>query len=212
MKAIQIVDDCSGQFVSPIFIVSKSDGGDRLILNLKKLHEFIDNNHFKMEDHKTVLKVLQKGDFLAKVDLKDAYHLIPIAEGHRKFLRFRFNDKLFEYCCLPFGLSCAPRIFTKIIRPVVTKLRRNGYRSTVYLDDFLLYGESKRNCHRNVDRTVSLLTKLGFVLNRKKSVMEGAQSIEFLGFVYDSNNMTVSLPDRKKKKNITKDWRNLIEG
>ena len=43
------------------------------------------------------------------VDLKDAYFQIPIWKGLRRFLRFAFDGKTFEFCVLPFGISRAPR-------------------------------------------------------------------------------------------------------
>ena len=40
--------------VSPIFIVKKTDGGTRLILNLEELNEFVKYEHFKMDGIKTI--------------------------------------------------------------------------------------------------------------------------------------------------------------
>ena len=36
-----------GEFISPVFLTPKSDGSVRLILNLKKLNEFMPYIHFK---------------------------------------------------------------------------------------------------------------------------------------------------------------------
>ena len=56
MGAIVEVESCEGQFVSRIFLVPKKDSGlFRLIINLKKLNEYVDSPHFKMEDHRSVL-------------------------------------------------------------------------------------------------------------------------------------------------------------
>lgn len=198
--AIVKATPCEGQFISSIFVVPKPDGSSRLILNLKNLNEYIDSPHFKMEDYRTASKIILKLDYLAKVDLKDAYYLIPIHNMYRKYLRFRFKNELFEYCCMPFGLACAPRAFTKIIRPIVTVLRSKGHRSTVYLDDFLLMGTTKLKCKRNIFDTITLLESLGFIVNTDKSVLEPSKTVEFLGFIYNSDEMTLSLPDKKRVK------------
>lgn len=195
--AINEVQECADQFISRIFIVPKSDGSSRFILNLKELNTYILNEHFKMEDHRTVIKTLLKQDFLAKIDLKDAYYLVPVAKIDRKYLRFQFNSKLYEYNCLPFGLACAPRIFTKIIRQVVNKLRSTGNRSVVYLDDFLLLGKTQSLCESNINDTLSLLSRLGLLVNKDKSILRPAQELEFLGFVFNSTQLTISLPSKK---------------
>jgi len=120
--AIERVTDCTGQFLSSFFVIRKSSGGWRFILNLKHLNRFINAPHFKLEDWKTVIRLISPKDFLASVDLQDAYFLLPIHREDRKFLRFRFQGDLFQFNVLPFGLASAPYIFTKILKPVVSFL------------------------------------------------------------------------------------------
>ncbi|KYN39387.1 hypothetical protein ALC56_06206, partial [Trachymyrmex septentrionalis] len=50
---------------------------------------------------------------------EDVYLLVPIFKGYRKFLRFQWREVTYEFSALPFGLSTALYIFTKILRPVV---------------------------------------------------------------------------------------------
>ncbi|XP_072384478.1 uncharacterized protein [Diabrotica undecimpunctata] len=148
-SAISIVDHTDDQYISKVFTIPKSDGSYRLILNLKKFNKFVENVHFKIEDNKVVVRLISQGCFMSKIDLKDAYHLIPVQKSHRKYLRFIFKGTLYEYNCLPFGLSCAPRIFTKILKPIVGILREKGVLLTVYLDDFLILGKSYKECEHN---------------------------------------------------------------
>lgn len=75
--------------------------------------------HFKMEGLDCVRILLQRGDWMVKLDLQDAYFLVGLFPGHLKYVRFFWKDSFYEYCCLPFGLCSAPRVFTKLLRPVV---------------------------------------------------------------------------------------------
>lgn len=198
LGAVGTVESCRGQYLSNIFLVPKPDGSQRLILNLKSLNKFLQTQHFKLEDHKTVSSILQSNAFMATLDLKDAYFLIPILENHRKYLRFRFKGKLYQYNCMPFGLNCAPLIFTKLMKPVLAFLRKNNLISVLYLDDFLLLGATYTDCKNNVLYTVKLLENLGFLINYKKSVLEPAQICRYLGFLYNSKDLSISIPDDKK--------------
>lgn len=189
-----------GHFLSDIFLVPKPDGSNRLILNLKKLNKFMSTCQFKLEDGKTVTKLMSEGDFLAKIDLKDAYYLVPIHKSCQKFLRFRFENTLLEFTCLPFGLNVVPYIFTKIMKPVVYHLRQLGLLSIIYLDDILLLGNTYNECMKNIQLTISLLEKLGFIINYKKIVLVPSQICNYLGFLYNSAQMTVELPASKKAK------------
>lgn len=198
--AVSEVQPCKSQYISKIFLVPKPDGSHRLILNLKSLNKFIWNAHFKLEDYRTVTKMLHKNYFMATLDLKDAYHMIPIFKSHKKYLRFSFNNKLYQYNCMPFGLNCAPLIFTKLMKPVLSFLRNKGFLSVLYLDDFLLLGSSFSDCVTNVNVTVQLVEKLGFIVNFKKSHLQPSQSVTYLGFVYNTKNMSISLPIKKTKR------------
>lgn len=56
---------------------------------------------------------------MASIDLKYAYYTVLISKDDHKYLKFKFNGRLYQYTCLPNGLSCAPRVFTKLLKPVM---------------------------------------------------------------------------------------------
>lgn len=101
---------------------------------------------------------------------------------------------------MPFGLNCAPYIFTKLMKPVISYLRNRGLVSVLYLDDFLLFGNTASLCKYNIDETVTFLEQLGLIINNKKSKFTPSNICTYLGFIYDSINMTISLPKEKKEK------------
>jgi len=204
LLAIDAISTCNhteGEFISPIFLVPKSDGTKRFILNLKKLNLLIPNSHFKMEDLRVARRLISIGTYLASIDLKDAYFHVPIHEDSKKLLRFKWDGILYEFNCLPFGLSTAPRIFTKLMKPVFHYLRNTGFSSVNYLDDFLLLEESYSDCCYNVLKTRNLLESLGFSINFEKSCLQPSQTITFLGFNIDSKLYVITLP-LEKQNNI----------
>lgn len=54
------------------------------------------------------------------INLKNTYLSELIKKEHRKYLPFTWKEKLYEFQCLPFGLSRAPRVFMKLLKPVMT--------------------------------------------------------------------------------------------
>jgi len=134
---------------------------------------------------------------MLKIDLKEAYSVVPICKKHRKCLRFTWAGRLYEYTALPFGLAECPRLFTKIMKPVVGLLRRLGIRLIIYLDDILLIADSIEKLEIHRDSTIYLLQKLGFIINWKKSNLIPSQIIEFLGFQINSEEMMLYLPQQK---------------
>jgi hypothetical protein len=117
-----------GEFISRIFIRPKKDGTYRLILNLKKLNNFVKYHHFKMETIHTATQLMKKNCYMASIDLRDAYYSVP-------YLKFSWRNVLYRFTCLPNGLASAPRIFTKLLKPVYATLRSQGHVSFGYIDD-----------------------------------------------------------------------------
>ena len=186
--------------VSTVFIRPKKDGAHRMILNLKSLNTFVAYHHFKMDTFLTAIKLIRPGCFMASIDLKDAYYSIPVAKGDRKYLMLEWQGSYYQFTCLPNGLSCAPRLFKKILKTFYAHLRMQGYTCMGHIDDSLLIASTYDDCTCNFTATVELLTKLGFVVHSDRSVFEPSQEIEFLGFIINSLNMSVTLSTAKAAK------------
>ena len=201
--AIVECDPVKGQFLSPFFITPKSDKSYRFILNLEKLNTFIQTSHFKLENHKTASNLIERNCFMCKIDLKDAYYLLAVNKAHRKYLRFCYLGKLYEFTCLAFGLNVAPYIFTKLLKPVMAWLRKLGYVSAIYLDDILLFGNTYEECRQNFLITSNLLKKLGFIINEEKTVSTPSQKCVWLGLEFNSRNMTLNLTEERKLKMLS---------
>lgn len=200
--AVVEVDVNSPGFVSPIFAITKQSGGFRPIFNLKCLNQWITYEHFKMEGVKTIKELVEQDDWMVRLDLKDAYLTVPINLQDQKFLQFVWRGRKFQFVSLPFGLSSAPRIFTKLLRPVVAYLRSQGIRLIIYLDDLLLLNRSKIKLHADLDLTVSLLQGLGFVINWEKSEIVPTRSLIYLGLQINSSLLEFCLPREKRLKLI----------
>ncbi|CAJ0954016.1 unnamed protein product [Ranitomeya imitator] len=150
-------------FYSNLFVVPKKDGAVRPILDLKLLNKFVRVRHFRMESLRSVIASLEKGEFLASVDIQDAYLHIPIFPPHQRFLRFAVNNLHFQFTALPFGLASAPRVFTKVMSTVVSILHSRGIVVLPYLDDLLIKGPTFQSCKENVDITLDTLSRLGWL-------------------------------------------------
>ena len=115
-----------GEFISPIFLRSKPDGTNRVILNLKNLNQPLEYNHFKMETIHPVAHLIQQNYYMLKIDLKDAYYSVQILEKHTKYLKFFAGSKLLKFFMLPNRLSSGPRKFTQLTKPPLAVLRLEG--------------------------------------------------------------------------------------
>lgn len=184
-------------FVSNLFVVDKTDGGQRPVINLKDFNQWLVYRHFKMEGIHLLRDLLQPNIWMVRLDLQDAYLSVPVFPPHRRFLLFIWKGKVFEFATLPFGLSSAPWCFTKVLKPVVETLRAKGLRLIVYLDDILLLEQCPLHLSQRLREAIDLLSHLGFVINERKSLLSPTRQITFLGFTIDSVGRTLSLPPKK---------------
>ena len=138
-KCLEVLDHPPA-IVNPLSVSIQSSGKKRLILDLRHVNLYIlmqiclnlvsllmKTSPFgnQCEDLSVALKVMSKGYYLFKFDLKSGYHHMEIFPEHRKFLAFAwdFGDGVLEYfqfAVVPFGLSSAPYLFTKLLKPVLT--------------------------------------------------------------------------------------------
>ena len=151
---------CQG-FHIPNVPCPQKDRGYRPVINLRALNNYILEEHFKMEGFHMVKEMIKPQDWLVKIDLKDTYLSVPIHPNHRKYLQFHWQSLKYQFNCLPFGLSCAPRVFTKLMKPVVAFLREKGMRLIIYLDDILVMCQCQEELTRQVNLIQDLFSVLG---------------------------------------------------
>ena len=134
-----------------------------------------------MDSLNSVINLVQKGDWAISLDLKDAYMHIPIFPSHKRFLRFCIKGKCYQFTCLCFGPTVAPRVFTKVIAVVAAHLRMQNIRLAVYLDDWFLVNQIKTLLMIDREKALNLFSKLGLLINLGKSALEPSQSVVYIG-------------------------------
>lgn len=142
-------------------------GGARPIINLRALNEFVEQ---QKEGWRTVRALIIKGDFLIRLDLKDASLSVSIHPDDRPWLGFRRKDQCFQWNVLPFGLKSAPWVFPKRIKPVVVFLRKQDMCIVILLDDLLLLDWWATRAATMAQSAREVLQNLGFVINLEKSL------------------------------------------
>lgn len=198
---IEPVDDSVDSFYSTLFPRFKSDGSVRVIFNLKAFNSrYVDHVHFKMDTIKDVLLMITRNCYFASIDFKHAYFSVAIAPQFRHMFRFRWHNACYQFTCLPQGFSPAPRIFTKLLKPVLAHLRSRGIQVICYIDDCIFVGQCPVQLRRDVVYALHLFDSLGLTVHPQKSVTDPVQQIEFLGFQLDSVTMNIMLTDKKKDK------------
>ncbi len=198
--------------VNPLSVAYQASHKRRLILDLSRINKFLPKVHFKLDDWKIGIQFLSKNAHMFSFDLKSGYHHINICSEFQQYLGFSWIidnvQRYFEFTVLPFGLSSAPLLFTKILKPLVTHWRASGILIAVYLDDgfCVIPATSKDNeTNLSIAKVVSQHVKAdlvgaGFVYNLEKSHWNPTTKIEWLGMSWDSALGTLKVVQRRVDK------------
>ena len=201
--ALEIAREPGPGFYSRLFLVEKATGGWRPVIDLSHLNDFVQLTPFKMEAVASVLLSVREGDFLASLDLKDAYFEIPIHGSSRKLLRFMSEGTVCQFKALCFGLSTAPQVFTRVFAAVSAWAHARGIRLLRYLDDWLVLSSSEKRAKESIRELLSLCRTLGIVINEKKSDLVPSQSAKYLGMTIDTGAGKVFLSLARVEKFLT---------
>ena len=161
------------------------------------------------------IKQLGRNTMLIKVDLRNAYRLVPIHPQDRHLFGVRWDDQVFVDQALPFGLSSAPKLFTAVADAIGWALLQSGLLFHIhYLDDFLFFFPSSAFQEPSpLPRILSILSTLNVPVALHK--IEGpASTVTFLGVVVDTARFELRLPLDKLThlQDLVRAWRGKRSG
>ena len=139
---------------------------------------------------------------MASLDWKDAYYSVKIHHKYRKYLRFYWRGKLYQFTCVPNGLKSAPRMFTKLTKVLIAFARKQGIFVSIYLDDSFTKHANLELARENIIKFAKLSQLAGFVIHPTKSLMDPVQIKTHLGFIINSVEMTIRISEERVKKII----------
>ena len=177
--------------VNPLTVAFNRSGKARLVLDCRHINLHLYKFKFRLEDGSLARNMFVTGECLFTFDLKSAYHHVPIYEKHREYLGFSWifkgqgHVRYFVFNVLPFGVSTAAHIFTKVLRSVVRYWRENWIKIIMYLDDGLGGASTYEQAKIASDKVRSDLISLGFLIADDKSVWKPAQVITWLGLEWN---------------------------
>ena len=191
--------------VSALGAIPKPNGGVRLIHDCSRPPGCAVNDHAHITSRisyqtiKHATQLISQGDYLSKIDLKDAYRSVLINPNHYPCtgLKWKFKgDSEYTYMCdtrLPFGARLSVECFHRLSLALQRILLKKGIKTVVYLDDILIVSETKEKCASDMSIAIATIRSLGFGISYHK--VEGpSTALTFLGIQIDTADCTLKLP------------------
>ena len=160
--------------------MGKKDGGLRPCIDFRGLNDITVKNKYPLPLMNTAFDTLQGASIFTKLDLRNAYHLVRMKEGHEWLTGFNTPLGHFEYTVMPFGLTNAPAVFQHFINDVLRDFI--GRSVFVYLDDILIFSPDYSTHVQHFRQVLNRLLENRLYVKAEKCVFH-TSSTSFLGFV-----------------------------
>lgn len=169
-----------------------------MIHDLRGINRFLQPPVFTLRGGKEAGEVVRASSWLAALDLRHGYQQVAMSQDARRFLGARCGDQTVASTVLPFGLNISPYVFTRITNWLARLIReKTNLRVAVYIDDFLLGAQSREELRKGIRKVRCLFERLGVVVSEDKEVGP-ATRVPFLGFEWDAEFKTVSVPQSRR--------------
>ena len=184
--------------VNPLSVATRNEK-KRLILDLRHINLFVYKQSVKFEDWKTFTNFIERNGYAFTFDIKSGYHHVDIFPDHQIYLSFSWKfsevEEFFCFTVLPFGLTSAPYLFTKLLRPLVKYWRKNGVKIAVFIDDGQSIDIDYEKCNKNSQLVRNSLAASGFLENSGKSEWEPKKHTRWLGVDLNLEENCLNIPD-----------------
>lgn len=171
-----IIKDSDSPFASPVLLVKKKDGNDRMCVDYRALNKIIEKDRFPLPLIEDQVDKLGKAKYYISIDMKNGFYQIPVSPDSRKYTAFVTPDGHYEFLKMPFGICNGPSVFQRAITKAVQHLKF----LLVYIDDILIPFTNIDEGLHYLDETLSALCSAGFTVNLKKCKFF-VDSVEYLG-------------------------------
>jgi hypothetical protein len=169
------------------FFVPKPHGrGLRFVVDYRGLNAMTFKDKYPLPLMDELLEHASKAKIYTKIDLKNGFNNIRIANGHEWKTAFRTRYGSYEYLVMPFGLTNAPSTFQRLMDHVLAGLIDKGV--IVYIDDILIYSDNLEDHIKMVREVLARLQKHKLAAELEKCSFH-VQEVEFLGHILNGKGM-----------------------
>ena len=189
-----IIHPSSSPWASPVTLVPKSDGSTRFCVDFRKLNSVRKKDRWPLPRISDIVDNLGQSHIFSTMDLKSAYHQIPVHPTDIEKSAFICHRGLFEFVRMPFGLANAPACLQRIMDYILGELI--GQSVMICLDDIVVFTKTEEEHAAVLKEFFPRLRQYGLRLKASKCTFNHRQ-IKLLGFILSERGQAAD-PEKTK--------------
>ena len=190
-----IIRESVSDWCSPLVIVKKKHTNEvRICIDYRKINAITKRDMFPFPNIMEILDSLHGGKYYSTMDMRHGYYQVRLDPDSCCKTAFRFNGKLYEFVCMPFGLVNAPSTFSRLSKIITDRC----INTQAILDDLITYSGDLVTHIKHVCMVLDVIEECGITLHPNKCVFAQEQ-VQFLGYTLQGDEL---LPQYEKVKAV----------
>ena len=166
MKAAGVIRPSRSPWAAPVVLAAKKDGGVRFCVDYRELNKLTKRDVYPLPRIDDTVDALNGAKYLTAFDMLSGYWQVPLSPEDAPKTAFVTHEGLFEWTCMPFGLTGAPATFQRMMDTVLAGLKWQC--CLVYLDDVVVFSRTFDTHLRDLQLVFDRLHEAGLKLKPSK--------------------------------------------
>ena len=174
-----IIKNCQSPWRAQVVVV-KRDQKKRLAIDYSQtINRFTLSDAFPSPNINELVNKIAQFRVFSTVDLKSAYHQIPLKPEDRKYTAFEASGGLYQFTRLPFGVTNCVACFQRTMIQLIKEEKLNGV--FPYLDNITICGSTIKDHDNNLQAFFEAAKRRNLVFNDSKYILT-TRKLPILGF------------------------------
>lgn len=190
-----VIEESNSPWRAQVLVTESERQRKRMVIDYSQtVNKFTLLDAYPLPNIDDLIRKVAAHKIFSTIDLRSAYHQVPILEEEKLFTAFEAAGKLYQFTRIPFGVTNGVACFQRVIDKVIAQEKLTGVFS--YLDDITVCGQDNNDHDKNLSRLLAALEKHNLKINKSKSKFN-LTSIRLLGHLVSHNDIR---PDPERLK------------